>query len=148
MSKIITITLNPCIDKSTAVPSLIADTKLRCGETKSEPRGGGINVSRARQKLGGNSTAWFLAGGYSGDFSIELMKQKEIMYHPFKIKNETRDSLILLDKSNSNQYLFDFERPFVEEKEWRLFLEAIKNFNAADNIVSVHTVSCLNFRGF
>jgi len=115
MSKIITITLNPCIDKSTAVPSLIADTKLRCGETKSEPVGGGTNVSRAIHKLGGNSKAWFLAGGYSGDFFIELMKQKEIMISLSKLKTKQETvSFFLINQTAINISLMNLQG----EKRW------------------------------
>jgi 6-phosphofructokinase 2 len=141
MTKIITITLNPCIDKSTVVPSLIADTKLRCTETKFEPGGGGINVSRAIKKLGSESTAYFLAGGSFGNFFIELMKQRELACEAFKIKKETRENLILFDKLNSHQYLLGMEGPFVEEQEWKGFLQAITNINTADFIVASGSLS-------
>ena len=109
MSKIVTITLNPSIDKSSSVPSLIPDQKLRCKETKYEPGGGGVNISRAIKKLGGESTAYFLSGGHFGDLFIDLLKLKEISFQASPIKNETRESLILLDESNANQYLLSME---------------------------------------
>jgi 6-phosphofructokinase 2 len=48
---ILTITLNPCIDKSTKLDILKPDSKLRCAEVVNEPGGGGINVSKALKKL-------------------------------------------------------------------------------------------------
>ena len=136
MSKILTITLNPTIDKSTFVQSLIPDQKLRCGEAKFEPGGGGINVSRAIKRLGGNSTAWFLAGGHFGNFFIELIHKKEILYQAFKIKNETRESLILFEESNQNQYLLDMIGPEVKEEEWQNLLKAIEDLNSVEYIVA------------
>ncbi|MBK8951471.1 MAG: hypothetical protein IPM85_03145 [Chitinophagaceae bacterium] len=44
---ILTITMNPCVDKSTAVDKLEPDNKLRSSDIKYEPGGGGINVSKA-----------------------------------------------------------------------------------------------------
>jgi 6-phosphofructokinase 2 len=47
MSNIVTITFSPCVDKSTAVSSLIPEKKMKCTAPKLEPGGGGINVARA-----------------------------------------------------------------------------------------------------
>ena len=48
---IITITLNPCIDKSSVVPVMKPESKLRCTDVVHEAGGGGINVSKALKKL-------------------------------------------------------------------------------------------------
>ena len=76
MQKIVTLTLNPAIDKSTSVKAIVPDKKLRCTPPKFEPGGGGINVSRALKKLGGTSAAMYLAGGYSGQFFKELLDEE------------------------------------------------------------------------
>ena len=54
MSKIVTITFNPCLDKSASVPTLIPEKKLSCSEPRFEPGGGAVNVARAIKKSGGN----------------------------------------------------------------------------------------------
>ena len=118
MKNIITITVNPTLDKSVLVPSLIENQKLRCTDVKIEPGGGGINVSRAIKKLGGFSTALFLAGGNFGAYFIDLFKKKKIVFKSFKIKNETRESLIIFDELSAKQYLLDMEGPVVHETEW------------------------------
>jgi 6-phosphofructokinase 2 len=66
MSSIVTITFNPCIDKSSSVDALLPDKKLRCTAFKNEAGGGGINVAKAVKKLGGNALAIFLGGGHTG----------------------------------------------------------------------------------
>ena len=48
---ILTITLNPCIDKSSTIATLKPESKLRCSEVVHEAGGGGINVSKALKKL-------------------------------------------------------------------------------------------------
>ncbi len=78
MENIITITLNPSIDKSTTVHALVPEKKMRCSSPKFEPGGGGVNVSRALKKLGCSSTAVFLAGGYSGKFYESLLQKEGI----------------------------------------------------------------------
>ncbi|MDB5257148.1 MAG: 1-phosphofructokinase, partial [Chitinophagaceae bacterium] len=57
MKHIYTLTLNPALDKSTTVDRVEAEHKLRCDNPKFEPGGGGINISRALKKLGGDSIA-------------------------------------------------------------------------------------------
>lgn len=48
--KVITLTLNPSLDKSTSIERLFPDKKLRCKEPSFDPGGGGINVSRKKKK--------------------------------------------------------------------------------------------------
>ena len=136
MSKIVTITLNPSIDKSISVPNLIADQKLKCTNVTFEPGGGGINISRVIKRLGGKSKGLFFAGGNFGAFFIELIKAKKIDHHSFKIKNETRECVIVFDESNSNQYLIDVQGPKVTKSESKSFLKAIRKLKHVEYIVA------------
>ncbi|MFM8373031.1 MAG: 1-phosphofructokinase family hexose kinase, partial [Bacteroidota bacterium] len=56
---IVTLTLNPALDKSTTTLRLIPEQKLRCTEMKTDAGGGGINVSKGIRRLGGESLAVF-----------------------------------------------------------------------------------------
>ena len=78
MPEIITITFSPCIDKSTSVPALIPEKKLKCIAPKLEPGGGGINVARAIHKLGGSAVAVFPSGGYTGKYFNHLLELENI----------------------------------------------------------------------
>jgi 6-phosphofructokinase 2 len=51
MKTIVTMTLNPAIDKSSSVAHVVAEQKLYCTPPRFEPGGGGVNVSRAIKKL-------------------------------------------------------------------------------------------------
>ena len=76
MSNNLTITFNPCIDKSTSVESLAPEKKLKCSTPTFEPGGGGINVARAIKQLGGSATAIYPSGGYSGKFLQTLLENE------------------------------------------------------------------------
>ena len=141
MGKILTITLNPAIDKSTIVDEIVPDQKIRCEKPKYEPGGGGINVSRALKKLGCQSTATFLSGGFIGKFFIELIEKENIVISPFSIKDQTRENLILFDKSTDNQYRFGMEGPDVEMGEWQGFLKKIEEINDVEYIVASGSLS-------
>lgn len=63
MPEIVTLTMNPCIDINTTVDRVVPERKLRCGSARYEPGGGGVNVSRAVNQLGGEALAVLPAGG-------------------------------------------------------------------------------------
>lgn len=136
MSSIITITLNPCIDKSASIASLKPEKKLRCSKPKYEAGGGGINVSRAIRKLGGDSIPIFPAGSYTGTLLTDLLIQENI--HPviINIKEYTRENFMVVDEATNNQYRFCMPGPVLEESEWHACLKAIELIKDAEYIVA------------
>jgi 6-phosphofructokinase 2 len=136
MSKIITVTFNPTIDKSTSIAALMPEKKLKCTAPRFEPGGGGINVARAIKKLGGEALAVYPAGGYSGKFLNELMAREGVTVHAVPTKSHTRENLIVFDRSTSLQYRFGMPGSEVLEEEWRQLLTDIENSGAEYIIAS------------
>lgn len=130
MSTILTVTFSPTIDKSTTIPALAPEKKLRCSTPKFEPGGGGINVARAIHKLGGTAKALYLSGGYSGKFLNELMKQEGVETEIVETAHHTRENLIVFDQSNGQQYRFGMPGSEVSEQEWRELLRRIEASDA------------------
>lgn len=126
MEKIVTLTLNPAIDKSTVVSSIVPDKKLRCADPKFEPGGGGVNVSRAIKKLGGESTAIYLAGGHTGHFYNSLLQLEGIQSEVVPITGFTRENLIVVDESARLQYRFGMPGPTITTAEWQSFLDKLE----------------------
>jgi len=125
MINTITLTMNPCIDKSTSVDNVVAERKLRCDRPRYEPGGGGINVSRAAARLGGESTAVYLAGGPPGNMLKTLLDEERIHHEPFEIKGLTRENLIVYEESSEQQYRFGMPGPEIREKEWQAFMKQL-----------------------
>lgn len=140
MSSIITITFNPAIDKSTTVPSLVPEKKMKCTTPVFEPGGGGINVARAIKKLGGNATAIYLAGGYTGHFFTQLLDRERIESVAVNTKMHTRENLIVVDQSSNMQYRFGMPGPTIEEHEWKAMLDTIEKMEDATYIVASGSV--------
>lgn len=136
MAKIVTLTFNPCIDKSTTIDSLLPEKKLRCAVPKFEPGGGGLNVSRAIKKLGGQSLALFPAGGHTGDFLQKLVEEEGLAYKAVPIKQPTRENLIVVDRTTNQQYRFGMPGPYLEEAEWQGCLELLEAENDVQYIVA------------
>ena len=117
MEKIVTLTLNPALDKSAKVDRLVADRKLRSFDVRHEPGGGGINVSRALKKIGGTSTAIFTKGGYTGDFFADLLSQDNIEYTCIDIEDVTRENLMIVETSTDHHYRFGMKGSRLKEDE-------------------------------
>ena len=105
---ILTITLNPSVDKSTSVQNIVPEKKLRCNAPKYEAGGGGINVSRALKRLGVSSNVLFTSGGRTGTMLEHLLKQEKLDITPIHIESETRENFIVVDTASNQQYRFGF----------------------------------------
>ena len=136
MSKIITVTFNPAIDKSTSVATLIPEKKLNCAVPVYEPGGGGINVARAIKKLGGEATAVYLAGGYSGIKFTQLLSDESIESIVTQTQNNTRENLVVVENTTNKQFRFGMPGLEVTESEWQACLKSIEDVNNVDFIVA------------
>lgn len=123
--KIVTLTLNPALDKTIVVDELVPDKKLRSTYSKLEPGGGGINVSRAIKKLGGETEAVYLGGGYIGKHFEELLRAENINAVALPIKEETRENFVVVEDQSDKQYRFGMEGPHVTNAEWQQALDHI-----------------------
>lgn len=140
MSNIITVTLNPAIDKSTFIDVLVPEKKMKCARPSFEPGGGGVNVARAIKKLGGDAIAVYFAGGYTGKFYRQLLDEEKIQSVIIEIAQQTRENLIVQDKSSNLQYRFGMPGPVIAEKEWKMLLQELENIEHMDFLVASGSV--------
>ena len=103
---IVTITMNPALDKSTTVPKLVPEKKMRCAQMITEAGGGGINVSKAIKKLGGESIAIFPSGGMNGKKIEEYLSDQGITCQVIPIKAETRENIVISETDTNSQFRF------------------------------------------
>lgn len=135
MHSIVTLTLAPALDKSTSVPNMEAEKKLRCRIPKFNPGGGGVNVSRALQRLGTSSTAIFPVGGHSGKYYCDLLETEHIHFQGVPCKQSTRENFIVLDESSGNQFRFGMPAPELSKIEYQACLKAIKSLPQPEYLV-------------
>jgi 6-phosphofructokinase 2 len=136
MCKIVTITFSPCIDKSTSVPSLIPEKKLVCSTPTLAAGGGGINVSRALNKLGGRSIAIFPSGGYTGKYFNHLLQQDNIPSVIIETVNETRENIIVYEEKSNSQFRFGMPGAPMSETECMQCLDAVSNIEEIEYLVA------------
>ena len=123
--RIVTLTINPCIDQSAAVEQVVPDRKLRCGPPRYEPGGGGINVARAVRKLGGEALAIYPAGGAAGELLRSLLAEEGVAQRPLPIAGWTRENFNAREETTGHQFRFVLPGPRLTRPEWEALLEEV-----------------------
>ncbi|MCE5291481.1 MAG: 1-phosphofructokinase family hexose kinase [Nocardiaceae bacterium] len=128
---IATLTLNPALDITTSTPGVRPGDKLRCGPSRYDPGGGGINVARVAHELGEAVTAVFPAGGLTGGQIVGLLAQAGVRMSVVTIEGPTRESFTVNETETGSQYRFVLPGPYLTESVQRQCLtrleEAAKN---------------------
>lgn len=127
--KIVTLTLNPALDKSFSVDQVVADQKLRCSEPTYHPGGGGINVARAIHKLKGDVAAYWTCGGEMGELLKELLNVEAIPNHPIAVREMTRENLIVFEDSSERQFRFGMPGSPLSDEEIRSCLDRLQTID-------------------
>ena len=120
----VTLTLNPALDVSTATPRITPAHKLRCAQPRFDPGGGGINVARVIQRLGGRALAVYPAGGSTGQRLTALLEAEGARALATTIAGETRESFTVTDQSDAAEYRFVLPGPVLSAAEQDRCLEA------------------------
>ncbi|MEX0716693.1 MAG: 1-phosphofructokinase family hexose kinase [Planctomycetaceae bacterium] len=128
--RIVTLTLNPALDKSASVDQVVPERKLRCGQPRFDPGGGGLNVARAVKILGGEARALWTKGGHSGEMMHRLLDDEEVPHSPIPIADMTRENLIVYENVTGLQYRFGMPGPILTEADARACLEAVARLDA------------------
>ncbi|MGD2121263.1 MAG: PfkB family carbohydrate kinase, partial [Gemmatimonadota bacterium] len=126
MPRIVTVTMNPAVDKSTVAPRVLPERKLRCSQPRREPGGGGLNVSRALRRLGQESLAVLMAGGPTGAMLESLLEREGVECRTLPTEEWTRENLMVREEGEgSHQFRFDMPGPGLSEGEWKSCLHEI-----------------------
>ncbi|CAB3638552.1 Putative ATP-dependent 6-phosphofructokinase isozyme 2 [Paraburkholderia phenoliruptrix] len=119
MPEIVTITLNPAVDVATAIERVVDTRKLRCSAARRDPGGGGINVARVIQRLGGDCTGFYVAGGATGVMLGQLLDAEAFVGVGIAITGETRENFSVLEQCSGLEYRFVLPGPTLATTEWQ-----------------------------
>lgn len=111
MPDLLTITLNPALDLSSAVDRVVPGPKLRLDQPVAEPGGGGINVARAARALGGAPRALAVLGGLAGARIAALLAGEGVDLAQVAIPGETRQNLAVTDRLTGEMYRLQVPGP-------------------------------------
>lgn len=125
MTDIVTITLNPAIDKTYVISDLLPEHKLRCANPLVEAGGGGINVSKGLKEMGSSSVSVFFAGGRNGEHLLEMLMHQQIECKPIPIDGETRESLVIMDQSSEKEFRLVVDGPRIDVSAFQEIIQFV-----------------------
>jgi 6-phosphofructokinase 2 len=125
MAEIVTVTFNPAVDIATTIERIIDTHKLRCTAARRDPGGGGINVARVIQRLGGDCTGVYLAGGATGQILRRLLDAEGFVGECIEIAEETRENFCVFEQCSGLEYRFVLPGPTLTEDEWQRCTDVI-----------------------
>ncbi len=128
---ILTVTPNPCVDKTVFIDELQVGTFMRASECTCIPGGKGCNVSRAVNALGCATKAMVVVGGHPGAHVVDMITNQDgIECVPVWVQSQTRTITTVLEQSVHRQTAFFEPGPRVTGEEAgdivRTFAEAVQ----------------------
>ncbi|MGI9510675.1 MAG: 1-phosphofructokinase family hexose kinase [Geminicoccaceae bacterium] len=125
MKPIVTLTLNPSIDASSETDHVRPMSKVRISNERFDPGGGGINVAHVIRKLGGETLAIYLAGGFNGRAFNQMIDDTGLERQTIPIKGNTRISHTVFERRSRQEYRFVPEGPEITDAECDACLAAL-----------------------
>ena len=96
---IVSITPNPCVDKTVFIDALLPGEKIRASRCTCIAGGKGCNVSRAVNAMGGVATAMPFVGGYTGRHVVDMLEQEDgVRCVPIWVAGMTRTITTILEE--------------------------------------------------
>lgn len=127
---ILTVTTNPCVDKTVFIDALEPGAKIRSQKCTCIPGGKGNNVSRAVKALGGETAALNLLAGSTGTHVLEMLEAQDgIPCIPVWVQGLTRTITTVLEEPIHRQTAFFEPGPRVTPEDiarmYQVFSEAL-----------------------
>ena len=127
---IITVTLNPALDKTVTMPGFAVNTVNRVQSTRLDPGGKGINVSKSVKALGGRTLAISVLGGATGGYIKASLDKMAIPNDMVITGDSTRTNLKIVDPVlGTNTDINEPGSPISQElleKVWEKLSAAVK----------------------
>ncbi|MBI2886161.1 MAG: 1-phosphofructokinase [Chloroflexi bacterium] len=123
---IITLTTNPAIDHTVTLDALVPGDTNRVVESRSDPGGKGINVSRALLELGCESLAMGFVAGARGRFVEHALREQGIYTDFLHISGQIRTNITIQDRKHNTTTTLNEPGPRVEAQHVASLLQRVK----------------------
>ncbi|MDR2898015.1 MAG: 1-phosphofructokinase family hexose kinase [Spirochaetaceae bacterium] len=131
---IITVTLNPALDKTATVDVMRPNALNRLRDVRIDAGGKGVNVSAMIRALGGSSVAVGFAGGSAGNELLSLIEKKSLKADFVGIKAVTRTNLKVMDDQGALTELNE-PGPEITAPEWTEMQQKLYGYAKPGNTI-------------
>jgi len=131
---ILTVTLNPALDRTMTVPTFQAGFRHRATDTVILPGGKGINVARAAKILGRPVIATGFLGGRKGDQILADLNGEGILCDFVRIEDESRLSTAVVDPATNSVTEITEQGPEIRPEEMNMMYEKLEYLSKAADI--------------
>lgn len=131
---VVTVTLNPSLDKSGVIPGLVYDDVLRVRDMEFMAGGKGVNVSRVLGNFGIRNIALGFAGGSAGNEFLKMVRSERIRNDFVRVRNATRTNWTLLDEEKQSVIKLNEPGPEIDAGEAERFLKKMNRYINRNNI--------------
>lgn len=135
--KIVTVTLNPCIDLTITIEEFLYGGTNKVIKTKKDISGKGINTSIVLDNCGLENIAAGFSFTRDSEQLAECLKKKNIKTYLIQIPGELRTNVKVFDNSKKVMSEFNDKGTYVEEKYCEKLLELLKNLMESADILIV-----------
>ncbi len=118
---VVTVTLNPCIDRTIKLKSFLYGSMNRMAESKRDVSGKGINVSLALNNLGIENKALGFIFSSSKDCFLSSLENLGLKYKGIEVSGELRENIKIWNEADKTTTEINQKGSKVEEKDWALF---------------------------
>ena len=132
---IVTVTLNPAIDKTGVVEGFLPGAVNRMKSVRMDPGGKGINVSKTLKMLGQESRTVGILGGNTGAWVEGALKAAGISTDFVTVEHSTRTNLKLIDRAGGGTTDINEPGDLVTEETLNLVKERLLAMLKKDDIV-------------
>ncbi|MBP3489984.1 MAG: 1-phosphofructokinase [Roseburia sp.] len=130
---IITVTMNPAIDKTIEIDRLVAGGLNRIRKVEYDAGGKGINVSKTIRELGGESIATGFIGGNAGNTIATVLEEKGITCDFVTVDGETRTNTKVFESSGAVTELNE-PGPTITAAQMERLLEKLSGYAKEDTL--------------
>lgn len=113
---IITLTINPAIDRTVSVDKLVFEDRAYIQDRTEAAGGRGINASRVIHSFGGKTLALLTCGGSNGERLAKFLSTAGFPFECVKVKQETRTNFTISDKQGLTMKMNEIGEP-LDKKE-------------------------------
>ncbi|MFG2100023.1 1-phosphofructokinase family hexose kinase [Micromonospora echinaurantiaca] len=122
---IVTVTLNPALDITHTVASLVPHSSHRVTDVAAQAGGKGVNVARVLHALGLPTVAVAFRGGLTGAAVAADLDRHGIAHRLVDTAGESRRTFTVVDLGSGDATVFNEAGPAVSGAEWQALREQV-----------------------